>query len=275
MSRKETKSNGKPTQAEKADRYALYLASVQEPGNEVAFFRRVYRKEFGRLPRVLREDFCGAAAVCYEWVKRRPECRAIGVDIDPEPLEWGRVHIAPKLPEPARQRVTLVQDDVRTVRGRKADVVAAQNFSFWVFKTRDELRAYFEAAYRNLRRRGVMVLDMMGGSECLEEDREEETDQGRFTYVWEQARFDPITHDCSYYIHFRFRDGSELRRVFGYRWRMWTIPEVRELLLEAGFKRVDVYWEGTGPDGEGNDVYTVRKRAASDPAWIAYMAAVK
>ena len=54
--------------ADGADRYALYLDSVQEPSHEVSFFKRAFKKEFGREPVVLREDFCGTAAVCYEWV---------------------------------------------------------------------------------------------------------------------------------------------------------------------------------------------------------------
>lgn len=259
----------------KADRYALYLASVQDPENEIAFFRRVFRKEYKREPAVLREDFCGTAAVCYEWVKRRPHRRAIGVDLDPEPLEWGRKHLAMKLPEKARQRVSLYEQDVRTVNGRKADVVAAQNFSFWIFKTRPELLEYFRAARRNLGEEGVMVLDMMGGSETMQEDQEDTQDKDGFTYVWEQARFDPISHHCTFYIHFRFNDGSEKRRAFAYHWRMWTIPEVRELLAEAGFRRTDVYWEGTDEDGEGDGVFRVRRKAESDPAWIAYIVAVK
>ena len=70
--------------------------------------------------------------------------------------------------------------------------------------------------------------------------------------------------------------SSELRRAFTYDWRHWTIPEVREALLEAGFSRVDIYWEGTDrATGKGNDVYTVRKTAEPDPGWIAYLVAVK
>lgn len=271
---RKTHRNG--TLASAADRYTLYLASVQAPSHEVGFFQRVFKREFGRPAHVLREDFCGTAAVCYEWVKGDANRRAIGVDLDPEPLQWGREHLAADLSESARARVTLLQDDVRAISGAKADILAAQNFSFWIFKTRPELLAYLRAARRNLKREGMMVLDMMGGSEAHTEDREERRRVKNFTYVWEQERFCPITHDCRYHISFRFRDGSELRRAFTYDWRHWTIPEVREALLEAGFSRVDVYWEGTDrATGKGNDVYAVRKTAEPDPGWIAYLVAVK
>jgi hypothetical protein len=46
--------------------------------------------------------------------------------------------------------------------------------------------------------------------------------------------------------------------------------------LEAGFRRADVYWEGTdSKTGKGNDVYRRREHAESDPAWVAYVVGVK
>ena len=276
MSKRQTKGRGNATAAEKADKYKLYLKSVQEPTHEVSFLGRAFKHCYGRAPKVLREDFCGTYAVCCQWVKSAADRKAIGVDIDPEPLGWGTTHILPKLKPAQQQRVRLIQDDVHRVTGPKADVLAAQNFSFWIFKTRPELLAYFQAAYRNLRRKGVMVLDMVGGSEVLEEDHEDVTAYGKFDYVWNQYRFDPITHDYTCYIHFRFKDGSELHRAFAYHWRLWTIPEVCEVLAEAGFKHSAVYWEDAdAKTGEGNGSYRRRKHGRSDPSWIAYIVGAK
>ncbi len=262
--------------ASRADKYDLYLKSVQEPDNEVAFFNRAYRQAFGAPPRLLREDFCGTFAVCCSWVRGKANRRAVGVDLDPEPLQWGRDHNLQKLPPAAQSRIQLLQEDVRAVRGPKVDVVAAQNFSFCIFKTRNDLREYFRAARRNLAKNGVLVLDMVGGYETMEEDHEDTHRYNGFTYVWDQHRFDPITHDFTCFIHFRFRDGSELKRAFRYDWRLWTLPELTELLAEAGFSRSEVYWEGTDADtGEGNDVFRRREHAESDAAWVAYIVAVK
>jgi SAM-dependent methyltransferase len=273
---KDKKRKSTRTIAQTADRYKLYLKAVQAPEHEVDFFNRVYKREYGSRPKLLREDFCGTYAICCEWVKSHKDCKAIGVDLDPEPLAWGQTHNFVKLKDEQQKRVTIYQADVREVNGTKADVLAAENFSFWIFKTRPALLEYFKAAYANLKSKGVMVLDMMGGPECLEENHEDITEYKKFDYVWEQARFDPITHDALFHIHFRFKDGSEMKRAFTYDWRMWSIPEVRELLAEAGFKRTDVYWEGTDKKtGEGNDVYTRRKHAPSDQAWIAYIVAAK
>ena len=78
-----------PKMSKTADRYALYLQSVQAPDVDAAFFSKVYKKEFGQPAKTLREDFCGTFAVCCEWAKRGDDMVAYGVDLDPEPLAWG------------------------------------------------------------------------------------------------------------------------------------------------------------------------------------------
>ena len=268
--------------AKTADRHMLYQLSVQEPEHEIEFFDRAYRECSGnrRSPKVLREDFCGTFAVCCEWVKKRGRT-AMGVDLDPEPLEWGRSHNLSALTPSQQKQVTLVEDDVRTVSRTKADVLAAQNFSFWIFRTREELRQYFEIARRNLAKDGILVMDMMGGGECFVEGhrdvRKIDGDETRqsFKYIWEQVRYNPVNHESMFRIHFRFKDGTRLENAFEYNWRFWSIPEVRELLSEAGFSRSYVYWEGAEPNGEGDGNWGQVEEAPSDPSWIAYVVAVK
>lgn len=269
------------TQAAESDRYSLYLASVQEPTFETEFFVKAYRRAFGKaaVPRILREDFCGTAAVCYQWASEKKDRLAIGVDLDPEPIEWGVLNLAVNHDVSVRERVILVEGDARDAHPTKADIVAAQNFSFWFFKTREELVRYFKAAKRNLKAEGIFVLDMMGGPESMTEDQYDRRwingPNGRFRYVWEQERLNPIDHHCRYHISFEFKDGSVMRRAFTYEWRFWMIPEVRELLTEAGFDEVLVFWEDTGSDGEGNGRYRVRDSVPNDPSWVAYIVAVK
>ena len=268
--------------ADRADRYALYGLSVQEPANEAEFFTKTYKALNGREPRTLREDFCGTHAVCCEWVKLHPDNTAVGIDLDPEPLAWGKKNLQPKLTDEQRGRIALLEDDARTRGEAPADVLAAQNFSFFLFKTRDALRDYFQHAHANLADDGIMVMDMMGGSECYEEEHEDirtiESDVPgfkKFKYVWEQARFNPITADALFHIHFRFKDGSRLDKAFTYDWRFWTIPEVRELLAEAGFSASTVYWETTDEDGEETGEFEPATEGDADPSWIAYIVARK
>lgn len=277
--RKQKKGSSKkdrkgPTKAERADKYALYLKAVQDPDHEVEFFEQAYREANGdAAPIVLREDFCGTFAVCCKWVAAKPNRKALGVDLDPEPLAWGKEHHLASLTVDQQKRVKLLEEDVRKVCSPKADVLAAQNFSFYLFMEREQLLTYFKAARRNMAPGGVMVLDMMGGPDCLKEDEAETRKCDGFTYVWKTLKVNPITNISEHTISFRFKDGSRLEDAFRYRWRMWSIPEVRDLLIEAGFARVDIYWEGEGDDGDGDDNWKITTEAGMDPSWLCYIVA--
>ena len=55
--------------AKRADKYSLYQEAVQDPEADVHLARRIFEKRFGRPPHLLREDFCGTAAVSCCWVQ--------------------------------------------------------------------------------------------------------------------------------------------------------------------------------------------------------------
>lgn len=277
---KSKSKRSKPTMADQADKFRCYQQSVQTPDHEVEFFEQAYRDVNRRRPQSLREDFCGTFAVCCEWVKSHKTRTAIGVDLCGETLQWGREHNLSKLSETEKKRVRLIEQDVRKRNRPAVDVLAAQNFSFWIFKTRQEVVDYFKIARSNVNPKGIMVMDMMGGGECYEEElvdkRTIKKGKKGFKYHWEQASFNPITGDASFYISFKFADGSKLKRAFEYHWRFWTIPEVREMLAEAGFRESHVYWELEDEDDPDIDgTWERRAVASSDPSWICYIVAVK
>ena len=108
------------------------------------------------------------------------------------------------------------------------------------------------------------------------EDPNEKRGTDHFTYVWDQHRYNPVNGDITCLIHFTFPDGSKMKRAFSYRWRLWTLPELQELLTEAGFRRVLVYWEGTDEKtGEGSGEYLPTKVGEADAGWICYLSAEK
>lgn len=262
--------------ARRANKYALYEASVQAPEHDVGFFERVYSASLGGSPKLLREDFCGTALICLNWVQQAADRMAYGVDLEPKVLRQARRRHLNKQPKDVQARVELIEADVRDSGCPPVDVIAAQNFSYCVFKTRDELREYAQAALDGLTDRGVFIMDLFGGYESIEDGREDVRELDGFDYVWEQRSYDPINAFGRYLIHFRFPDGSEKRDAFVYDWRLWTIPEVRELLTEVGFDRVDVYWEDEDPKtGEGTGYYRPQQRGTSDPAWNAYIVGIK
>lgn len=269
-----------PSMAAQADRYVLYQAAVQAPETEIEFLDKTYRALRGRKPLALREDFCGTAHFATEWCKSDPQRTAVAVDIDGEPLEWGLRHnVEPAGPDVAR-RVQLLRADVREVHAPEVDICCAFNFSYCLFETRDTLREYFRLAREGLKPDGLLVLDLYGGTACYEASEEEtELDELDATYIWEQVRFNPIDHHMDCAIHFTFPDGSRLDRAFTYSWRLWTMPEIRELLLEAGFSKVRIYWERFEEDEEdeeyleGTGEYYETDEVENQESWISYIVA--
>lgn len=261
--------------ADSADRHRLYEKSVQDTEAEFEYIDEAFKNLSGRTASVLREDFCGTANMCAEWVSRRKSNRAVGVDLDAEVLDWGREHNLAKLSESAKKRVTLVQDNVMSVDCGAVDIVLAMNFSYQIFKDRDTLRNYFARVRDSLADDGALFIDSFGGYDAYREMRERTKHKG-FTYIWDQAKYNPISGEMLCYIHFSFPDGSRMKRAFTYDWRLWTLPELQELLTEAGFSEVKVYWQGTDEEtGEGNGEFTPATEGEADPSWICYLSARK
>ncbi len=271
QSRSKKEKKGKFT-AKTADRHELYQLSVQAVDNEVEVLDDLYKKEFDEKPLRMREDFCGTALLCATWVKSDPERTATGVDLDAPTLQWGRERNIAPLGED-QTRVTLIQDDVRSFRPGKFQVINALNFSYSVFRTRQDLRTYFAAVHASLEDKGLFLVDAYGGWESQEPMEEPRRVAGGFTYIWDQNSFDPITHEVVNHIHFKFKDGTRMDKAFTYEWRYWTLPELQELLIEAGFSAVRVYWDQA--DDEEEEDYQPVKAAENQPGWLSYLVARK
>lgn len=272
--------------AENAERHRLYQASVQNVEAEIDFVDATFEEIRGRHARVLREDFCGTGNTSCEWVRRRPDNRAIGLDIDGPTLDWGLEHMVGALNEEQAARVSLLNRDVlQPADAVGVDCVLAMNFSYWLFQTRADLVEYFKSVRESLGEDGVFFQDFYGGSETMEERTDEracELEDGRkFTYIWDQHKYEPVTARMECKIHFKFRDGTRMNNAFEYHWRLWTLREILELLAEAGFSGSTVYWEGDeldsdgDPTGEGNGEYSPTATGEADPAFIVYIVSTK
>lgn len=255
-----------------ADKHVLYEGSVQDTDTDITFIDRIYKKHNKRLPETLREDFCGTAKLCADWVSRGEARSAVGLDLHRPTMAWGqRVHLAPL--GDAATRVDLRCVNVLDGVPKPVDVAVAFNFSYCVFKTRQLMLAYTKQVRRDLKPGGLFFMDIHGGTEACEE-MEETTKHKGFTYVWDQEPYDAITGFAKRHIHFRFPDGTEMNRAFTYDWRLWMLPELTEVLQDAGFTQVDVYWEGADAQGAGDGKFKKTRRAENELSWIAYIVAV-
>lgn len=256
-----------------ADKHELYEAAVQAPEFESAFLDRLYRRSIGEPARLLREDFCGSAALACAWVRLGRDKRAVGIDLDGPTLAWAEGHNLAGLSPEQRARIALVQSDVLALRAPKADLLVALNFSYSVLQTRQQLAAYMANARRSLRPGGLLVLDAWGGSLTQKQHTDRKRIGGGWTYLWEQASFDPISHHTLCHIHFEHKEGRRIRKAFSYDWRLWTLPELRELMAEAGFQDLQVLWEGTDrKTNQGTGVFRRVEQAPADLSWVCYLA---
>ncbi len=255
------------------DKYDLYMKSVQSPDADAEFLRDTYKDLKGKKAQILREDFCGTFALSCEWVKLNSKHLAWGVDLDPEPVDYGRRHLLSKLKPPQQNRLHLVEGDVLDIDLPEADISLAVNFSYFIFKSRQQMKKYFQQVLKSLKKDGLFFIDVFGGGACQDAAMDIHKFKG-FSYRWEQVGFDPISNEALFYIHFTV-GSKKIKKVFSYDWRLWTIPELRELMDEVGFKKTHVYWEGTNRKGEGNGVFTRTEQGEPCDSWIAYIVAEK
>jgi hypothetical protein len=266
---------GKPRIADRVDLHELYQQSVQGVDFELDFVSDTFHAIRGRAPRVLREDFCGTALSATTWVERSADNYAIGVDIDPDVLAWGFEHNIATLSREQKKRIDLLPEDVLSVDAGTFDVIQAFNFSYWFFQERATLKRYFTNVYHSLADDGVAYFDAFGGYEA-HRCQEEVTELDDFTYVWEQAAYNPIAAEMVCFIHFRFPDGSRLDRAFAYNWRLWGPKELRELLVEVGFRRTRMYVQAFDDEtDEPIDRFDETEEIPDYAAWIAYLVAEK
>lgn len=270
---KKNKTSQGPSQAELADKHLLYEESVQCVEAEIDFISETFNKIRGRSARTVREDFCGTMNSSCEWIKRDDNNIAYSVDLDPDVLNWGRQNNISKLTKTQAERLNVIEANVLDVECPAVDVILAMNFSYWLFKDRSSMIGYFRSVHESLVDDGLFILDSFGGYEAFQE-MEESTKQNGFTYIWDQARYNPITGDGLFHIHFKFKDGSRMDKAFTYDWRVWTLPEIQEMLIKAGFKP-SIYWEGSDEDGDGNGVFEMTTEGEADAGWIAYIVAEK
>lgn len=258
------------------DLYALYENSVQSPQTHIDWLVQMYYQLNGRYPIHLREDFCGTFAMCCAWVKRNRANRAIGLDLDPEPINYGKKTHFAKLNSEQKKRIQILRQNAISITTPKADVIMVGNFSFYIFKQRKILLQYAKKCRASLAKNGVLFLEMAGGPGMiakLKERKRFSMNKRSYTYVWDQQSFDPITHDARYAIHFKLDHGRAIKNAFTYDWRVWSIPEVRDVLEDAGFSKVLVYWE-TEHKGEGTGEYVPMERGDNAYSWIAYVVGI-
>ncbi|MEM1331133.1 MAG: hypothetical protein AAGG07_11280 [Planctomycetota bacterium] len=231
--------------------HMYYEACVQSPQHAVPLLRAIH----GDSPRVLGEDFAGTCAVSRHWVETDPEARAICVDLDDATLRFHHEH----------ERIERITGDVRTGTSpttHASDVVFVGNFSIGEIHSRSDLVAYLRhCKARTETLDGVFVCDTYGGESAyirgsVQRHHPHPTEPGaQVRYTWEQREADPLTGRVLNALHFRTEKAGvisdEVEDAFIYDWRLWSVPELRDAMHEAGFRTTQVYSQL--PDAQDDD----------------------
>ncbi len=263
--------------AKSRERYRLYSLSVQCPDQEIDVIEKCYQSIHGRKPRVLREDFCGSFLNSVTWIKRHRDNVAIGIDLDPEPIAYGQETYLSKLTAEQQKRFKLLQANVLTAKAPPAEVICAFNFSYFCLQRRADLLKYFKQCRSQLKKDGILLLDCFGGQASVEPHVEEvDFPHHGFRYYWELRDYDYVNSRALYSIHFKPKRGLKMNNAFVYDWRIWSIPEIRDLLAEAGFSESLVLTEGTTRNGEGNGKFRPTPMSTEIcETWVVYIVGLK
>ncbi|XP_031100057.1 uncharacterized protein LOC116004233 [Ipomoea triloba] len=281
----EIDNNSSASTNDMPSKFMLYQQSVQSPKGDISYLQKFFLMYVGgRVPLHFQEDFCGTALLSAEWLRGDARRTAVGLDLDLEALEWCMENNVKKIGADISSRAFLfhgnvlqplearlvnagTQDLVQNMNLKDGehgspdpklmdaqlparDIVCAFNYSCCCLHTRPELVTYFRHALSALNKKGgIFVMDLYGGtsSEC---ELRLQRKFPNFTYVWEQTEFDIINRKTRISLHFNLQKPKrKLRHAFSYSWRLWSLPEIKDCLEEAGFRRVH-FWMRQMPDSE-------------------------
>lgn len=284
-------------------KHRLYELAVTNPLAMAGFLAAVH----GKKPETIREDFCGTAALARGWLQLANELNlpgssqigahagAVGVDNDRSVLKQ----------IPKTDGFRAIASDVMKCR-EKTDVIAATNFPVCYFHERGDLIKYLKHVRSCLNPRAVFACDLFGGKDAFtpgttrikiptgpttasvkqtkQKGRREKSLKRFFWYEWHQLECHSLTGQVCCEINFELPAGSvfndtrkakRIERAFTYEWRLWSIPEMRDAMYEAGFRTVEVYNSlAAGVDSE-NTLYVLPMREddeLTDP-YVVYVVA--
>jgi SAM-dependent methyltransferase len=251
------------TDDHRIDLHKCYQEAVQNPRKEIINLQQIYHDLADGGPlRVLREDFCGTAILCGEWVRRHVDNRAIAVDLDEKVLEYGRRQFRDGT---VADKVDLVHANVLSVDNTtlaKADMLVALNYGVCYFHTFSLLHAYVKKCFEAVRPGGVVVCDGFGGTRSPAEPWQFRRRCSHFDYLFDQSPIEILTNRTHCTISFKFRggDGGSGRskggsgkvKAFSYDFRAWSVCEMAEAMRAAGFEGV-VVWVAESRDGGVSD----------------------
>jgi len=239
-------------------RFQTYEQAVQNTAFTLRFLEQEFKRERGRPPHSLREDFAGSAAVSYAFAN--VDRFAFAVDHDEHALAYGEQNHGP------HSNVRTYCADVMLELGTH-DLCVVENFSIGYFHERSALMRYLEKTYRSSSSEGAFFCDLLSGSQ-LREGKWQREHQEPFSWSFQQISFEPLSGRGKFTLELPNRSGVRVP-AFQYDWRLYGVAELREAFLEAGFSKVSIL----SPAPNKGNVYRRRKTLEPTPMEVLYLVA--
>jgi hypothetical protein len=225
------------------NKHVLYQTTVQDPKKELEFFRKIYRNIFSRVPYSIREDFCGTGFISCEWVKMNVENTSVGIDIDDDPLEWGRKNNIMNLSS-GDDRVKLYNHNVLVEWDpkQKFDIILSLNYSHFLLNKRTDFVSYLKNVKKNVDK-GFYVLDFFGGSKIYSDSsvkRNFGQEKNDHSYEFKAKKLDLLNNFSYCSINFKL-GKKKLNNLYNFKFRVYSIPEMIDCFTEAGFNNFRIF----------------------------------
>jgi SAM-dependent methyltransferase len=181
----------------------------------------------------------------------------VGVDITESYLETARDDAAYENLE-----IEFVRSDVRSFRRNEAfDLALNLYISFGYFENIEDDRLLAQNAWDSLKPGGTFIIETQGKEIVVRDFVEAEWfERAGFMVLTQYAVLDSWSLLKNRWILINKKDGRRIERTFVQ--RLYSASELRQLLYEAGFSRVEIYgsWDETPYDSRAEALIAVGRK---------------
>jgi SAM-dependent methyltransferase len=215
-------------------------------------------KKGRKTPRIL-DLCCGFGRISLELARRG--CRVTGVDITKSYLEAGR-------DDAARENldVEFVERDVRVFKRRESFDLAVNLYnSFGYFENPADDLLLAKNAFASVKPGGAFIIEVLGKEIAVRDYTEAEWfERAGWTVLTETSPVDSWGSIWNRWILLKEGKKGLERHEKVFIQRLYAASELKRLLLEAGFERVEIYgdWDGRVYDMDAIMLITVARKAA-------------
>lgn len=208
----------------------------------------------GGAPRVL-DLCCGFGRITLELARRG--FSPVGVDITEAYLETARSDAAYE-----NLDIEFVRSDVRCFKRPAAfDLAVNLYVSFGYFDKAEDDRLFARNAWDSLKPGGTFIIETLGKETAVRDFVESEWfERAGFMVLTEYAPLDSWSLLRNRWILIDKKNGRRIEKTFNQ--RLYAASELRQLLFDAGFSRVEIYggWDESAYDRRAQGLIAVGRK---------------